>query len=144
VSSARFYAELPVFTDFGDVSRPESFAPLPDDWHVVMSDVRNSTVAVQSGSYKNVNTLGAATITAVLNAAGAVEIPFVFEGDGSVLCSGRRSWRANPSTSSYASPRCRLRASARPGSRSWSPATASRRTTSRRFSRAAASRTPTA
>ena len=86
MSSARFYAQLPVFTDFGDVSRPESYAPLPDDWHVVMSDVRDSTIAIQSGSYKNVNTLGAATITGVLNAAGAVEIPFVFEGDGSVLC----------------------------------------------------------
>jgi hypothetical protein len=75
-----------VFTDFGDVSRPESFAPLPQDWHVVMSDVRNSSVAVQSGRYKYVNTLGAATITAVLSAAGGVDIPFVFEGDGSVLC----------------------------------------------------------
>lgn len=86
MNTTRFYAELPVFTDFGDVSRPESFAPLPGDWHVVMSDVRNSTAAVQSGSYKNVNTLGAATITAVLNAAGETEIPFVFEGDGSMLC----------------------------------------------------------
>jgi Protein of unknown function (DUF3095) len=86
VTSLHFYAELPVFTDFTGVTRPESFTPLPADWHVVMSDVRNSTVAVQSGNYKHVNTLGAATITAVLNAAGAVEIPFVFEGDGSMLC----------------------------------------------------------
>ena len=86
MNTTRFYADLPVFTDFRDVSRPESFTPLPGDWHVVMSDVRNSTVAIQSGSYKNVNTLGAATITAVLNAAGATDIPFVFEGDGSMLC----------------------------------------------------------
>jgi len=86
MNTARFYADLPVIRDFRDVTRPESFAPLPEDWHVVMSDVRNSTIAVQSGSYKNVNTLGAATITAVLNAAGATEIPFVFEGDGSMLC----------------------------------------------------------
>ena len=86
MNTTRFYAQLPVFTDFRDVSRPESFTPLPGDWHVVMSDVRNSTIAIQSGSYKNVNTLGAATITAVLNAAGATDIPFVFEGDGSMLC----------------------------------------------------------
>jgi hypothetical protein len=33
-----------------------------------------------------VNTVGAAAITAVLNAAGAIEIPFVFEGDGSSFC----------------------------------------------------------
>lgn len=86
MSSARFYAELPVFTDFREVSRAENFAALPEDWHVVMSDVRNSTVAIQSGGYKNVNTVGAATITAVLNAAGDIDIPFVFEGDGSTLC----------------------------------------------------------
>lgn len=86
MTSKGFYAGLPVFTEFRDVGRPENFRPLPQDWHVVMSDVRNSTIAIQSGSYKNVNTLGAATITAVLNAAGDTEIPFVFEGDGSVLC----------------------------------------------------------
>jgi len=86
MSSAGFYASLPVITDFRDVTRQESFARLPSDWHVVMSDVRDSTIAIQSGRYKNVNTVGAATITAVLNAAGAVEIPFVFEGDGSMLC----------------------------------------------------------
>lgn len=86
MNTTRFYADLPVFRDFRDVTRTESFAPLPEDWHVVMSDVRNSTIAVESGNYKNVNTLGAATITAVLNAAGATEIPFIFEGDGSMLC----------------------------------------------------------
>ena len=86
MSSTSFYAELPILTDFRDVAKPESFRPLPDDWHVVMSDVRDSTVAIQSGRYKNVNTAGAATITAVLNAAGDVDIPYVFEGDGSTLC----------------------------------------------------------
>ncbi|MBI3374994.1 MAG: DUF3095 domain-containing protein [Betaproteobacteria bacterium] len=86
MNTTRFYAELPVFRDFRDVTRPDSFAPLPEDWHVVMSDVRNSTIAVETGNYKNVNTLGAATITSVLNAAGSTEIPFIFEGDGSMLC----------------------------------------------------------
>ena len=81
-----FYSQLPLLTDFRAISRAENFAPLPDDWHVVMSDVRDSTVAVQSGQYKNVNTVGAALITALLNAAGAIEIPFIFEGDGSTLC----------------------------------------------------------
>lgn len=84
--STGFYASLPVLTDFRDVWRIDRYARLPDDWHVVMSDVRNSTVQVEQGSYKKVNTAGAATITAVLNAAGATEIPFVFEGDGAMLC----------------------------------------------------------
>ena len=64
---AAFYAGLPVLTDFAAITRPESFAPLPADWHVATCDVRNSTIAVQAGRYKNVNTLGAATITAATN-----------------------------------------------------------------------------
>ncbi len=68
------------------MTRAGSYAPLPEDWHVAMCDVRNSTAAVEAGKYKNVNTVGAAAITAVLNAAGALDIPFSFEGDGCVLC----------------------------------------------------------
>ena len=86
VTSERFYAELPAIIDFGAVTRPGSYAPLPDDWHVALCDVRDSTLAVQNGKYKNVNTIGAAAITAVLNAAGDLDIPFSFEGDGCVLC----------------------------------------------------------
>jgi hypothetical protein len=86
MTSSSFYASLPLLTDFDDVGRRERYALLPDDWHVVMCDVRNSTAAVEAGSYKNVNTLGAAVITAVLNAAGGTDIPFIFEGDGAVLC----------------------------------------------------------
>ena len=43
----RFYAELPILTDFRDVAKPESFRPLPDDWHVVMSDVRGYTTIAE-------------------------------------------------------------------------------------------------
>lgn len=85
-AGARFYAELRVVTDLGESTRPENCAPLPDDWHVALCDVRNSTIAIESGRYKNVNTLGAAAITAVLNAAQGLDIPFGFEGDGCVLC----------------------------------------------------------
>jgi len=86
MNSASFYADLPLLTEFGDAGRQERYVPLPDDWHVVMCDVRNSTAAVEAGRYKSVNTLGAACITALLNAAGAIQIPFVFEGDGAMLC----------------------------------------------------------
>ena len=86
VTSERFYADLPVMTDFGQVTRAGSYSALPDDWHVALCDVRNSTAAVEAGKYKNVNTVGAAAITAVLNAAGPLDIPFSFEGDGCVLC----------------------------------------------------------
>jgi len=86
MNSTSFYADLPVLTEFSEVGRRARYTPLPEDWQVVMCDVRNSTAAVEAGRYKNVNTLGAAVITAMLNAAGATEIPFVFEGDGAMLC----------------------------------------------------------
>jgi hypothetical protein len=86
VSSAGFYAGLPVLTEFSAIADPGSYAPLPGDWHVVTCDVRNSTRAVEAGNYKHVNTVGASAITAMLNAAGDLEIPFIFEGDGSAFC----------------------------------------------------------
>jgi hypothetical protein len=83
---SRFYADLPVLSEFSEVARPERFAPLPADWHVATCDVRNSTAAVEGGDYKHVNTVAAAAVSAVLNAAGGTEVPFVFEGDGSTFC----------------------------------------------------------
>lgn len=85
-ADARFYADHRVVTDFADTTRAINCAPLPDDWHVALCDVRNSTIAIESGRYKNVNSLGAAAITAVLNASDGLDIPFGFEGDGCVLC----------------------------------------------------------
>src|SRR5512147_2349824 len=81
-----FYAALPVLPDFGHATRLENYAALPEDWQAALCDVRNSTGAGKAGGYKKVNSLGAAAITAVLNAAGDIDIPFNFEGDGCVLC----------------------------------------------------------
>ncbi|MCW5590509.1 MAG: DUF3095 domain-containing protein [Burkholderiales bacterium] len=86
MDTTSFYANLPLRTEFSDVGLAESYTPLPDSWHVAMCDVRNSTAAVEAGRYKSVNTLGAAVITGMLNAAGDTDIPFVFEGDGAMLC----------------------------------------------------------
>jgi hypothetical protein len=86
VSTENFYAALPVITDFEAVTRAESFGVLPADWHVAFCDVRNSTAVVAAGKYRNVNSIGAAAITAVINAVDGVDIPFSFEGDGAVLC----------------------------------------------------------
>jgi hypothetical protein len=85
-SPERFYADLPVFRDVDVIMRPENYALLPDDWHVGLCDVRNSTAAIERGQYKSVNSLGVAAITAVLNAAKGLDIPFSFEGDGCVVC----------------------------------------------------------
>ena len=86
MNSEDFYAGLPVLTEFSAVADVSNFLPLPLDWHVATCDVRNSTLAVQAGNYKHVNTVGASAVTAMLNAAGDLEIPFIFEGDGSAFC----------------------------------------------------------
>jgi len=86
LDSAAFYSGLPVLAEFSAVADAANFAPLPVDWHVATCDVRNSTVAVQAGNYKHVNTVGASAVTAMLNAAGELDIPFIFEGDGSAFC----------------------------------------------------------
>src|SRR6185295_16720249 len=50
--SARFYAELPLLTEFSAVTRPERFAALPADWYIAACDVRDSPAAVRLGNYK--------------------------------------------------------------------------------------------
>lgn len=84
--SEGFYAGLPPITDFAEITRAGSYRELPPDWHVAFCDVRDSTGAVAAGKYRNVNSIGAAAITAVINAVDGVDIPFSFEGDGAVLC----------------------------------------------------------
>jgi hypothetical protein len=86
MSSENFYAGLPILASFDAVTEPGNYSPLPADWHVATCDVRNSTLAVEAGNYKHVNTVGASAVTAMLNAAGTLEIPFIFEGDGSAFC----------------------------------------------------------
>ncbi|HLA63315.1 MAG TPA: DUF3095 family protein, partial [Rhodothermales bacterium] len=83
--SADFYARLPTTARFADLADPAAYRPVPEDWHVVIADVVGSTVAVREGRYRDVNYVGAASIAAVLNAAGRADVPFVFGGDGATL-----------------------------------------------------------
>ena len=82
VSTDRFYADLPSFSEFGGVADFSAYAPVPDDWVVLTGDIRGSTEAIAAGRYKQVNMVGAAVITAVLNACPEHDLPFVFGGDG--------------------------------------------------------------
>ncbi|NBC31103.1 MAG: DUF3095 family protein [Alphaproteobacteria bacterium] len=79
------YADIPTFTDFRSVVDPAVYRPLPDDWQVGLTDVVGSTRAIAEGRYKAVNMAGAAAITAVSNALGHRDFPFVFGGDGAAL-----------------------------------------------------------
>ena len=80
-----FYNELAPFRDFAEFVEFNAYEPVPDDWIVMIADVQGSTRAIEDGHYKDVNMVGAASITAVLNTCGDIEVPFVFGGDGGTL-----------------------------------------------------------
>ncbi|MCP5368381.1 MAG: DUF3095 domain-containing protein [Hyphomicrobiales bacterium] len=84
-SDTGFYADLPAFDRFEAVTDLARYTPLPDGWLVVIADIRGSTPAIAAGRYKDVNMVGASCITAALNVAGEVEIPYVFGGDGATI-----------------------------------------------------------
>ncbi|MFT5657120.1 MAG: hypothetical protein ACI9KN_000392 [Gammaproteobacteria bacterium] len=83
--NAKFYDEMGTFTDFSEVASPANYQPAPDDWFVVIADIKGSTAAIAEGRYKDVNMIGAACINAVLNCCECGEIPYVFGGDGAKM-----------------------------------------------------------
>lgn len=80
--SSDFYLDIPVFGDFSKVVDDAVYRPVPDDWFIGLTDVVGSTVAIENGQYKAVNMAGASAISAVINAFGHQNFPFVFGGDG--------------------------------------------------------------
>lgn len=85
-STSRFFENLRPYTDFSEVTNPQRYQPLPDDWYVVITDVQNSTKAIEAGCYKQVNAMGVASIVAIINAVKPVHVPYVFGGDGVTVC----------------------------------------------------------
>ncbi len=80
-----FYEKLPVLPGFRDTFDPSVYTSLPEDWSLAMTDIRNSTQAIESGRYKEVNTMGAVAIMAVVNLTGKYNFPFIFGGDGATI-----------------------------------------------------------
>ncbi len=85
-SDEMFYQHLRPFDNFYHFPRESWYAPLPEDWYVAISDVKESTKAIGAGKYKEVNAMGVASIVAVLNAVKPLTIPYVFGGDGATFC----------------------------------------------------------
>lgn len=77
-----FYSELPMISSLLELLDPATFYSVPDDWSVFITDIENSTQAVEKGRYKEINALGAASIIAMSNACDGASFPFVFGGDG--------------------------------------------------------------
>ena len=63
------------------------FAAVPDDWSVIITDIKSSTNAVDSGLHEEVNLIATGSIVTVLNIAfkAGILIPFFFGGDGATF-----------------------------------------------------------
>lgn len=83
-----FYTDLKSFTDFKDFTNDINFKSLPDDWNIIITDIKGSTIAIREGRYKDVNLIGAASIIVATKVLKTRDFPFVFGGDGAtILCS---------------------------------------------------------
>ena len=78
----QFFELVPGFSDFKQFTEEQAYVEVPDDWIVVVTDVKGSTKAIEAGRYRDVNKVGAATIAALKNAVPNITLPFVFGGDG--------------------------------------------------------------
>ncbi len=77
---------IPDQTLFANTLHKEAYLALPKEWFVVITDIKNSTKAIDAGHYRDINAIGGSTIAAVINATKPRKIPYVFGGDGASFC----------------------------------------------------------
>ncbi len=84
-----FYTRLPVNEiPLSELLMEEHlFFKVPASWHVIITDVKNSTGAMQMGLHETVNLVATGSIVAVLNIAykNNLAVPFFFGGDGATF-----------------------------------------------------------
>ena len=85
VDGFKFYDDLPHNDSFSTLVDTVNYTALPDDWAVGTSDIVGSTKAIAAGKYKTVNMIGAAVISAQINAAVGRALPYIFGGDGAAF-----------------------------------------------------------
>jgi hypothetical protein len=80
-----FYHALTPFNDFSEFMDEQHFQNVPEDWSLIITDILGSTKAIEDGNYKEVNTVGAASIVVASKTVAREDFPFVFGGDGATL-----------------------------------------------------------
>ncbi len=80
-----WYNAIQPFSNFNELTQDRHYHRVPTDWHIIIADVADSTLAIMEGRYKDVNTIGAACIIAAQNALNRTPFPYVFGGDGATL-----------------------------------------------------------
>ncbi|WP_026837105.1 DUF3095 family protein [Gillisia sp. JM1] len=88
-TSLNFYSSLVLQTiPISDlVANKSLFSKVPEDWHAVAADIKNSTEAVRNGNHDQVNLVATGSVIAILNLAYSkkMTIPFFFGGDGATM-----------------------------------------------------------
>lgn len=88
-TNTSFYSDLKVhdISISSLIGDKDNFASIPEDWHILVADIRNSTLAVQNGYHNQVNLVATGCVIAVLNLAEAhgIAVPFFFGGDGATF-----------------------------------------------------------
>jgi hypothetical protein len=88
MNESNFYRDLPPLKlPVASLFSASYFSDVPAGWQVIISDVKNSTQAVNAGRHNDVNLVAAGSLIAGLNVAKRhkIEVPFFFGGDGSTL-----------------------------------------------------------
>ncbi|RFZ85589.1 DUF3095 domain-containing protein [Mucilaginibacter terrenus] len=87
--TSQFYTQLPMHSrSLGDLLVSTGlFQDIPADWHIIITDIKDSTRAVFEGRHQDVNLIATGSIVSVLNLAFAMEVtvPFFFGGDGATF-----------------------------------------------------------
>lgn len=85
----QFYTDLPAnqipLSEL--LIRDQLFKEVPANWHMIITDIRNSTIAVANGLHETVNLIATGSIVTVLNIVYKEKliIPFFFGGDGATF-----------------------------------------------------------
>ena len=84
-----FYTNLPIQSQpINDILiQSDAFQQIPSNWAVIVTDIKGSTQAVQTGLSELVNMVATGSIVAALNIAAKfkIDFPFFFGGDGATL-----------------------------------------------------------
>jgi len=78
----QFYKNIQPAASFSEALRLENHQMVPENWWIALTDVVNSTKAIEAGRYKDVNTAGGMAAMAIANIHDSLELPFIFGGDG--------------------------------------------------------------
>lgn len=90
MATYNFYKDLKSINNFLELSNDDIYERIPNDWHLLATDVKESTKNIEKGKYKEINMIGAMCIVSILNLDRELELPYVFGGDGAFILIPRR------------------------------------------------------